>query len=479
MHFWGHYIMNLLENMDHELWESKNVIYCYTNKINGKRYVGQTIQKLRKRHGQHLSGKQLIDKKLKQYGVENFKLEVLHLADIYSIDMLEKHYIICLNTIVKNGEGYNISSGGSNGNVWINKTDEEIEEIKRKMSEAKKGKYIGENNHSFGKRKSEETRRKLSENLKGKFIGENNPFFGRKHSEEAKRKMSEAKKGKYIGENHPNYGKKHSEETRRKMSENLKGRFIGENSPNYGKKFSEEVKRKMSEAKKGKYMGENNYKSIPIVGVGIDNMLVYKCIREAKKDGFNNNAISRCCNGKQLSYKGYKWYHKEDYDKLSKEDVNIIQQRLEKEIKSKTSIKNIVAISIKDGKILFFENSKQAITKGFDYSHIHKCCRGETKTHKGYMWYYKEDYDRLSEEDIDIIRQRLKEKIKIENEFQSIVAVSIKDGKVLFFENTKQIAKENFRSGDIYRCCRKERVTHKGYKWYYKEDYDKMIKETD
>ena len=415
--------MNLLENMDHERWESKNVIYCYTNKINGKRYVGQTIQKLRKRHGQHLSGKQLIDKKLKQYGVENFKLEVLHLADIYSIDMLEKHYIICLNTIVKNGEGYNISSGGSNGNSLAGKTNEEIEEFKRKISEAKKGKY--------------------------------------------------------IGENHPNYGKKHSEETRRKMSENLKGRFIGENSPNYGKKFSEEVKRKMSEAKKGKYMGENNYKSIPIVGVGIDNMLVYNCIREAKKDGFNNNAISRCCNGKQLSYKGYKWYHKEDYDKLSKEDVNIIQQRLEKEIKSKTSIKNIVAISIKDGKILFFENSKQAITKGFDYSHIHKCCRGETKTHKGYMWYYKEDYDRLSEEDIDIIRQRLKEKIKIENEFQSIVAVSIKDGKVLFFENTKQIAKENFRSGDIYRCCRKERVTHKGYKWYYKEDYDKMIKETD
>ena len=66
MHFWGHYIMNLLENMDHELWESKNVIYCYTNKINGKRYVGQTVQKLKKRHGQHLSGKQLIDKKLKQ-----------------------------------------------------------------------------------------------------------------------------------------------------------------------------------------------------------------------------------------------------------------------------------------------------------------------------------------------------------------------------------------------------------------------------
>ena len=380
MHFWGHYIMNLLENMDHELWESENVIYCYTNKINGKRYVGQTIQKLRKRHGQHLSGKQLIDKKLKQYGVENFKLEVLHLADIYSIDMLEKHYIICLNTIVKNGEGYNISSGGSNGNAWINKTDEEIEEIKRKMSETKKGKYIGENNHLFGKRKSEEHKRKISKTLKEKFSKEKNPFFGRKHSEESKRKISEAKKGK----------------------------FIGENSPNYGKKFSEEHKRKLSEAKKGKYIGENNPKCTPVVGVGIDNILFYKYIAEAENDGFNRNLIPKCCSyyhdpeaflkkykKPYKLHKGYMWYYKEDYDKLE-EDVNIIIKRLEKEInKAKTPFKNIVAASINNGDILFFENVSQATKEGFNSSCIHRCCRGELNTHKGYKWYYKEDYDKM------------------------------------------------------------------------------------
>lgn len=383
MHFWGHYIMNLLENMDHELWESENVIYCYTNKINGKRYVGQTIQKLRKRHGQHLSGKQLIDKKLKQYGVENFKLEVLHLADMYSIDMLEKHYIIYLNTIVKNGEGYNIASGGSNGNIWINKTDEEIEEIKRKMSEAKKGKYIGENNHSFGKRKSEEHKRKISKTLKEKFSKEKNPFFGRKHSEESKRKISEAKKGK----------------------------FIGENSPNYGKKFSEEHKRKLSEAKKGKYIGENNPKCTPVVGVGIDNILFYKYIAEAENDGFNRNLIPKCCSyyhdpeaflkkykKPYKLHKGYMWYYKEDYDKLE-EDVNIIIKRLEKEInKAKTPFKNIVAASINNGDILFFENVSQATKEGFNSSCIHRCCRGELNTHKGYKWYYKEDYDKMIKE---------------------------------------------------------------------------------
>ena len=31
------------------------------------------------------------------------------------------------------------------------------------------------------------------------------------------RKISEAKKGKYIGENHPNYGKHLSEETNKKV----------------------------------------------------------------------------------------------------------------------------------------------------------------------------------------------------------------------------------------------------------------------
>lgn len=335
MHFWGHYIMNLLENMDHELWESKNVIYCYTNKINGKRYVGQTVQKLRKRHNQHQSGsyrKKYHDYNLplhnamRKYGIENFKLEILHVADEYSIDMLERYYIYFLDTLVKNNKGYNVSDGGNNGNPFAGKTKEELREWKQKISKALKGKYTGEKNHFYGKNLS----------------GENNPMFG----------------------------KKHSEESRRKMSENLKGRFIGENNPH----------------------------CTPVVGVGSNNILFYKYIAEAKKDGFEKNAISRCCKGKQSSHKRHKWYYKEDYDKLSEKDINIIQQRLDKEIKSKISLKNIVAVSTKSEEVLFFENSKQAVEDGFHYSHIHECCRGELKTHKGYKWYYKEDYDKMIKE---------------------------------------------------------------------------------
>ena len=46
---------------------------------------------------------------------------------------------------------------------------------------------------------------------------DHNPMYGKKHSEEAKKKMGEAKKGKYVGEKSPMYGKKHSEETKKKI----------------------------------------------------------------------------------------------------------------------------------------------------------------------------------------------------------------------------------------------------------------------
>lgn len=40
-----------------------------------------------------------------------------------------------------------------------------------------------------GKEFSEETRKKISEANKGKMIGDKNPFYGRKHSDETKKKL--------------------------------------------------------------------------------------------------------------------------------------------------------------------------------------------------------------------------------------------------------------------------------------------------
>ena len=138
------------------------------------------------------------------------------------------------------------------------------EETKRKLSEANKGKKngppseetkrkIGEANK--GKKKGaplEETKRKLSEANKGK-----------KRSEEIKIKMSEAAKGKVFSKEHKrklseaNKGKKLSEETRRKLSEAHKGRIYPS-----GFKLSEETRRKMSEANKGKKLSDEHKRKI-------------------------------------------------------------------------------------------------------------------------------------------------------------------------------------------------------------------------
>ena len=66
------------------------------------------------------------------------------------------------------------------------------EETKRKISEARKGRFLGENSPMYGKDLS----------------GDKNPMYGKKHSIETKRKMSEAKKGKKLSDDH-----------RRKLSE--------------------------------------------------------------------------------------------------------------------------------------------------------------------------------------------------------------------------------------------------------------------
>lgn len=460
MHFWGHYIMNLLENMDHELWESKNVIYCYTNKINGKRYVGQTVQKLKNRHGQHLRNDQLIDKKIKQYGIENFKLEILHFADIYSIDMLEKHYIICLNTIVKNGKGYNVSSGGHNGSMWVGKTEEEINEIKKKIGLSSKGKMVKEKNP-------------MSKKVVA--VSLNNPndilFYNCiVETEEdgfTKRCVYKCCIGDY--KHHKGYKWYYEDDYKRLLDENGIQKNI------------EEIILSMD------ISGDKNHKAKTVIGVSIknpNNILRYKCIKMVQKDGFYPTCVSNCCSKRYKSHKDYIWYYEEEYNQLIKENKllevveNINKSRSKKGI-NHVKAKSVVGVSTKNiNNRLYYDYIKSAVKDGFGEHYISECCRKKRKVYKGYKWYYKEDYDKLSEDDIKL-------EIGLVSHIttsapRSVVGVSLEDNnKKLFYDLIIQATEHGFDNSSISKCCNGKYSSHKGYKWYYKEDYDKMITETD
>lgn len=117
------------------------LIYKYTNKINQKSYIGQTIQSLSKRHSRHLYDSKTDDlyfhRALQKYGVENFSLEVIE-KDVPA-DLLndrEKYWIKYYNTFYLNDEGYNMTEGGQWGNAPRKLSDKSILEIKELLLES-------------------------------------------------------------------------------------------------------------------------------------------------------------------------------------------------------------------------------------------------------------------------------------------------------------------------------------------------------
>ena len=107
-------------------------IYKFTNKLNGKVYIGQTIdiKNRYKYHIRHSKNKPhlLIHKAIAKYDIENFVFEILHKVDSSLLDEYEKMEIEKHNSYKK---GYNNSLGGE-GNFGLVHSTQTRELIGRK-----------------------------------------------------------------------------------------------------------------------------------------------------------------------------------------------------------------------------------------------------------------------------------------------------------------------------------------------------------
>lgn len=244
-----------------------NCIYMYTNKINGKKYIGQT-KDFNKRKNEHIwdckneKRCRALEKAIIKYGIENFDIKILaeNIPTQEKMDEYEIFFIKRYNTLVKNKNGYNISEGGSGGNKYAGKTEKEMEDFKDKMR----------NMYNKGE----------------------HPNCGKKHTNEWKQMM----KDKYSGENNPNFGKKASDETKRKLSESHKG-----------KKLSNETKEKLSKLHKGKPKGKRIVR-YDINGCYIDVKYRFEYVNM----GFYGSNISSCCNKKRKIASGFIWRYEND-----------------------------------------------------------------------------------------------------------------------------------------------------------------------
>lgn len=95
------------------------LIYIITNSINGKVYVGQTIQTLQKRWQEHCrkgfstsERNMRIKRAINKYGKENFQIIELERCNAEELDEREIYYISLYDSYNK---GYNSTKGGKSG----------------------------------------------------------------------------------------------------------------------------------------------------------------------------------------------------------------------------------------------------------------------------------------------------------------------------------------------------------------------------
>ena len=116
-------------------------IYKWTNKINNKSYIGQSIN-IETRRRRHISDSYYPKSKayntafhsaIREYGSDNFDFEVLCICKQEELDTLETFYIKKFNTIVPNG--YNMTSGGESRKYQSLFSDADIREIIKELKE--------------------------------------------------------------------------------------------------------------------------------------------------------------------------------------------------------------------------------------------------------------------------------------------------------------------------------------------------------
>lgn len=89
-------------------------IYKIENKINGKIYIGQSIE-IERRWQKHLSASDdfIVHQAIRKYGKENFIFSILEECELIDLNEKENYWINFYQSIVPNG--YNMIPGGSNG----------------------------------------------------------------------------------------------------------------------------------------------------------------------------------------------------------------------------------------------------------------------------------------------------------------------------------------------------------------------------
>ena len=223
-------------------------IYLIKNKINGKRYVGQSQKSINESTEYYGSGK-IICKAINKYGKDNFtKIILQECNDFDELNASEIYWIEELNCKVPNGYNLTDGGGGVKGLIFSDKRRKQTSDILRELW--KNDEY--RNKVLESRRIFWETHPEVKLERSKRASGLNNGMYNKHHSDNAKKTIGKKNNGKVrtkefknylkeinMGEGNPFYGKTHSDDTREIQKESAIKRF---EDPNERKKISDGLK---------------------------------------------------------------------------------------------------------------------------------------------------------------------------------------------------------------------------------------------
>jgi group I intron endonuclease len=239
-------------------------------------------------------------------------------------------------------------------------------------------------------------------------------------------------------------GRKVSEETKRKISKATKG----ENNPNYGKPLSEEHKKALSE-----------HRSIPVVQLDLDGNFIREWKSALEVSDYYNvarNSISTVLRKKTTTSCGSIWLYKDEYDKG---DFNI-----EKHYERDSLKKAVIQLTL-DGKFIKEYRTMTQASQETNTFNINNVCNGTQKSANGFIWMYKEEYEKYG---------FIKERYQRVKRTSGIVQLSLEGEFMKLWDNAEVAAKFLQCSDKSIRASCKGRInTSNGFIWLYEEDYNK------
>lgn len=262
-------------------------------------------------------------------------------------------------------------------------------------------------------------------------------------------------------------GQKISKEERQRRSERMKNRIL-----------SEETKLKMSNSSKNRtkehYEKAGKLRRIKIVQLSRNGIFIKKWDSEKEilstLNYKSSSGISNACRRFGETYMGYCWMFYSEYIKYTEEEITkLIENEREDHFKKILQISKADFSIIKEWKCAKeIENELK-----FKATSIRGCCKftGSAKTIGGFIWMYKKDYYELSENEKmnDLLRRKNGNHKK-----KQVVQLDLDYKIIKKWDSISDAGRIGYSISNITSCCKKNRNSHKGYKWMYYDDYIKL-----